>query len=245
MRSQQLPVPGGAVESGATPKQDNRAPACPASAHGTKTTHRLRTIWCLSCPEGAVRGHIRAAIEEIDVCADSGVRNPSRNDETKFLPHWLAFTVLVGAGIAGGELFGFPWWLRLITVVAVAVLLQGVNEIVGRACSKKRLEGHPGHRPAGGTKSGGGGRSGTVVAHVAQTYETPSHPPPEFVRQSSIPDGASGLLAAAPPQIENRSFASSGRTRDRKPPVRNGCWSRPGRSSGRGPRRSFPGPGRA
>ncbi len=30
MRSRQLPVPGGAVESGATPKQDNRAPGLPS-----------------------------------------------------------------------------------------------------------------------------------------------------------------------------------------------------------------------
>lgn len=80
------------------------------------------------------------------MCADSGVRNPSRNDEVRVLPYWLTFTVSVGAGIAGGELFGFPWWLRLITVVAVTILMQGVNEIMGRArAKKKRLEGHPGH----------------------------------------------------------------------------------------------------
>ncbi|MEU1324338.1 hypothetical protein ACIOHB_03530 [Streptomyces microflavus] len=64
----------------------------------------------------------------------------------KGLPYWLTFVVSVAAGIAGGELFGFPWWLRLVTVVAVTILMQGVSEIVGRSrAKKKRLEGDTGH----------------------------------------------------------------------------------------------------
>lgn len=80
------------------------------------------------------------------MCADSGVRNASRNDEVKGLPNWLTFVVSVGAGFAGGEFFDFPWWLRLITVVAVTILMQGVNEIVVRFRAKKKCpEGDTGH----------------------------------------------------------------------------------------------------
>ncbi|WP_343240465.1 hypothetical protein [Streptomyces sp. SID14515] len=64
----------------------------------------------------------------------------------KGLPYWLTFVVSVGAGFASGEFLGFPWWLRLITVVAATILMQGVNEIVVRSrAKKKRPEEETGH----------------------------------------------------------------------------------------------------
>ncbi|MFJ6615258.1 hypothetical protein ACIQPT_33845 [Streptomyces sp. NPDC091289] len=64
----------------------------------------------------------------------------------KGFPSWLTFVVSVAAGFVGGEFFGFPWWLRLITVVAVTILMQGAGEIVGRTrAMRKAREEHTGH----------------------------------------------------------------------------------------------------
>ncbi|WNF29370.1 hypothetical protein RI138_22500 [Streptomyces sp. C11-1] len=69
--------------------------------------------------------------------ADEGVGVPSKNDEVRSLPYWLTLAVSLGVVFIGGQFFGFPWWLRLITVVAVTCLLEGVNQAVGRARAKK------------------------------------------------------------------------------------------------------------
>lgn len=77
------------------------------------------------------------------MCADPVARVPRRNNEAKTLPYWLTFVVSVGTAFVGGEFFGFPWWMRLITVVAVTILLEGANQIVGRSrAKKKRRQGH-------------------------------------------------------------------------------------------------------
>ncbi|MFF3031865.1 hypothetical protein ACFVS7_12805 [Streptomyces rubiginosohelvolus] len=50
----------------------------------------------------------------------------------------MGFVLSIGTGYVCGEYFGFPWWLRLITVVVIVMALEGANQAVGRARARKR-----------------------------------------------------------------------------------------------------------
>ncbi|NED03934.1 hypothetical protein G3I55_19955 [Streptomyces sp. SID6648] len=65
-------------------------------------------------------------------------RSTSANDEVKTLPFAVGLVLSIGTGYVCGEYFGFPWWLRLITVVVIVMALEGANQAVGRARARKR-----------------------------------------------------------------------------------------------------------
>ncbi|CAM5299695.1 hypothetical protein [Streptomyces badius] len=58
--------------------------------------------------------------------------------EVKTLPFVVTLVVSVATVFVCGEFFGFPWWLRLITVVGVGLALEAANQAVGRARARKR-----------------------------------------------------------------------------------------------------------
>ncbi|CAM5231904.1 hypothetical protein STANM309S_06224 [Streptomyces tanashiensis] len=58
--------------------------------------------------------------------------------KVKTLPFVVTLVVSVATVFVCGEFFGFPWWLRLITVVGVGLALEAANQAVGRARARKR-----------------------------------------------------------------------------------------------------------
>ncbi|MFJ3938623.1 hypothetical protein [Streptomyces parvus] len=70
----------------------------------------------------------------------SNSSNPSdsSNGEVKSLPFMVTLVVSAATAVVCGELFGFPWWLRLITVVGAVLALEAVNQAVGRARARRR-----------------------------------------------------------------------------------------------------------
>ncbi|WP_237302731.1 hypothetical protein [Streptomyces sp. S063] len=62
----------------------------------------------------------------------------SSTGEVKTLPFVVTLVVSVATVFVCGEFFGFPWWLRLITVVGVGLALEAANQAVGRARARKR-----------------------------------------------------------------------------------------------------------
>ncbi|MGW3213762.1 hypothetical protein ACWDBC_16090 [Streptomyces parvus] len=69
---------------------------------------------------------------------DSTDSSNTSNGEVKNLPFAVTLVVSAAIAVVCGELFGFPWWLRLITVVVVVVALEGVNQAVGRARARRK-----------------------------------------------------------------------------------------------------------
>ncbi|MFI0875852.1 hypothetical protein C6W96_23815 [Streptomyces sp. CS149] len=70
--------------------------------------------------------------------SNSSTPSDSSNGEVKSLPFMVTLVVSAATAVVCGELFGFPWWLRLITVVAVVVALEGVNQAAGRARARRK-----------------------------------------------------------------------------------------------------------
>ncbi|MER6600080.1 hypothetical protein [Streptomyces parvus] len=69
---------------------------------------------------------------------DSSNSSNTSNGEVKNLPLAVTLVVSAATAVVCGELFGFPWWQRLITVVVVVVALEGVNQAVGRARARRK-----------------------------------------------------------------------------------------------------------
>ncbi|WP_256095922.1 hypothetical protein [Streptomyces sp. EN23] len=62
----------------------------------------------------------------------------SSTGEVKTLPFVVTLVVSVATVFVCGEFFGFPWWLRLITVVVVGLALEAANQAVGRARARRK-----------------------------------------------------------------------------------------------------------
>ncbi|WP_408994005.1 hypothetical protein [Streptomyces sp. 1268] len=69
----------------------------------------------------------------------------SSNGEVKSLPFMVTLVVSAATAVVCGELFGFPWWLRLITVVGAVLALEAANQVVGRARARRRTLRRPDH----------------------------------------------------------------------------------------------------
>ncbi|MGQ4727930.1 hypothetical protein ACUN3E_09725 [Streptomyces sp. Ju416(a)] len=70
--------------------------------------------------------------------SDTSNTSNTSNGEVKSLPFAVTLVVSAATAVVCGELFGFPWWQRLITVVVVVMALEGVNQAVGRARARRR-----------------------------------------------------------------------------------------------------------
>lgn len=53
-------------------------------------------------------------------------------NEAKNLPFLPAIGIGLAIAFTCDKVFGFPWWLRLATVIAVALLTEGVNQLARR-----------------------------------------------------------------------------------------------------------------
>lgn len=69
---------------------------------------------------------------------DSTDSTGSSTGEVKTLPFAVTLVVSVATVFVCGEFFGFPWWLRLITVVVVGLALEAANQAVGRARARRK-----------------------------------------------------------------------------------------------------------
>ncbi|MGW1292459.1 hypothetical protein [Streptomyces sp. NPDC002533] len=62
----------------------------------------------------------------------------SSNGKEKSLPFAVTIVVSVVTAFVCAELLGFPWWARLLAVVVVTVIMEAVNQAVGRARALKQ-----------------------------------------------------------------------------------------------------------
>ncbi|WP_407285760.1 hypothetical protein [Streptomyces sp. BP-8] len=64
-----------------------------------------------------------------------------KRSEMPNLPFWFTLPVIFLVSFVLGEHYGFPWWLRLLVVVAVGFLLEAVNQGVRRVIRSSRVDG--------------------------------------------------------------------------------------------------------
>ncbi|MFG2289379.1 hypothetical protein ACGFOU_25320 [Streptomyces sp. NPDC048595] len=64
-----------------------------------------------------------------------------KKSEMPNLPFWVTLPVIFIVSFVLGEHYGFPWWLRLLAVVAVSLLLEAVNQGVRRVIRRTRADG--------------------------------------------------------------------------------------------------------
>ncbi|MEV0449779.1 hypothetical protein [Streptomyces sp. NPDC050600] len=53
-------------------------------------------------------------------------------NEAKNLPFLLTIAIGLVVAFMCDKVFGFPWWLRLVALIAVALLTEGVNQVARR-----------------------------------------------------------------------------------------------------------------